>query len=119
MSNARCLAGLYIPCESEIFPLQSVKEQPYQRPIHNIHFLKANKLTKGQPMRRTKIVCTIGPATSSEEQLEKLIRVGMNVARLNFSHGTQDDHAQVIARLRAISARISSPIAILQDPQGP
>src|SRR5947209_5982486 len=70
-------------------------------------------------MRRTKIVCTIGPATSSEEQLERLIRAGMNVARLNFSHGTQDDHAQVIARLRAISARLNCPIAILQDLQGP
>ena len=46
-------------------------------------------------MRRTKIVCTIGPATNSEERLEQLIRAGMNVARLNFSHGTQDDHAIV------------------------
>lgn len=70
-------------------------------------------------MRRTKIVCTIGPATQSEEQLERLMRAGMNVARLNFSHGTQQDHAMVIERLRAISARLGCPIAILQDLQGP
>lgn len=70
-------------------------------------------------MRRTKIVCTIGPATKSEEQLEKLMRAGMNVARLNFSHGTQQDHAVVIKRIRALSTRLSCPIAILQDLQGP
>ncbi|MFL5627835.1 MAG: pyruvate kinase [Ktedonobacteraceae bacterium] len=70
-------------------------------------------------MRRTKIVCTIGPATNSEERLEQLIRAGMNVARLNFSHGTQDEHAIVIARIRAISLRLGYPIAILQDLQGP
>jgi pyruvate kinase len=70
-------------------------------------------------MRHTKIVCTIGPATESEEQLERLMRGGMNVARLNFSHGTQQDHAVVIERLRAISARLGYPIAVLQDLQGP
>ena len=70
-------------------------------------------------MRRTKIVCTIGPATSSEEQLERLMRAGMNVARLNFSHGTHDEHAAVIERIRRISTRLGCPIAILQDLQGP
>src|SRR5712691_13508397 len=70
-------------------------------------------------MRRTKIVCTIGPATNSEERLEQLIRAGMNVARLNFSHGTQDEHAIVIERVRKIAARLGCPIAILQDLQGP
>ena len=70
-------------------------------------------------MRRTKIVCTIGPATSSEECLEQLIRAGMNVARLNFSHGTQQDHALVIERVRALAKRLGCPIAILQDLQGP
>ena len=70
-------------------------------------------------MRRTKIVCTIGPATSSAEKLEQLIRAGMNVARLNFSHGTHDEHAQVIERLRAIAARLGCAVAILQDLQGP
>src|SRR5213083_1210361 len=70
-------------------------------------------------MRRTKIVCTIGPASSSEERLEQLMRAGMNVARLNFSHGTHSDHAIVIERVRTISARLGRPIAILQDLQGP
>src|SRR6266581_6352817 len=70
-------------------------------------------------MRRTKIVCTIGPATNSEERLEQLMRAGMNVARLNFSHGTHSDHAIAIDRIRAISARLGWPIAILQDLQGP
>ncbi len=70
-------------------------------------------------MRRTKIVCTIGPATSSEERLEQLIRAGMNVARVNFSHGTQPEHALVIERIRTTSARLGHAIAILQDLQGP
>jgi len=70
-------------------------------------------------MRRTKIVCTIGPATESEAQLEQLMRAGMNVARLNFSHGTHQEHEQVIERVRAISARLGYPVAILQDLQGP
>lgn len=70
-------------------------------------------------MRRTKIVCTIGPATNSEEKLEQLMRAGMNVARLNFSHGTHEDHALVIKRVRSISARLGCSIAILQDLQGP
>ena len=70
-------------------------------------------------MRRTKIVCTIGPASQSEERLEQLIRAGMNVARLNFSHGTYQEHEQVIERVRAISARLGYAVAILQDLQGP
>ncbi|MBO0794770.1 MAG: pyruvate kinase, partial [Ktedonobacteraceae bacterium] len=68
---------------------------------------------------RTKIVCTIGPATSSEQRLEQLMRAGMNVARLNFSHGAQGEHAAVIERIRTISERLGCPIAILQDLQGP
>jgi pyruvate kinase len=70
-------------------------------------------------MRRTKIVCTIGPATDSETQLEKLIDAGMNVARLNFSHGTQEEHKGVIERIRKISLRKDVPVAILQDLAGP
>jgi pyruvate kinase len=70
-------------------------------------------------MRRTKIVCTIGPATNSEERLEQLMLAGMNVARVNFSHGTQEEHALVIERIRTISARLGCTVAILQDLQGP
>ncbi|HSB79887.1 MAG TPA: pyruvate kinase [Candidatus Methylomirabilis sp.] len=70
-------------------------------------------------MRRTKIVCTIGPATSSPEMIGQLVEAGMNVARLNFSHGAWEEHAGVIASLRQISGRKHAPVAILQDLQGP
>ncbi len=69
--------------------------------------------------RRTKIVATIGPASSSPEMLEKLVFAGMNVARLNFSHGTHDDHLKVILALREISCKYAAPITIMQDLQGP
>ena len=70
-------------------------------------------------MRRTKIVCTIGPATRSPEALRHLIEAGMNVARLNFSHGSQEQHAEVVSHLRRISAEMKSPLALLQDLSGP
>ncbi|HEY7125147.1 MAG TPA: pyruvate kinase [Ktedonobacterales bacterium] len=70
-------------------------------------------------MRATKIVCTIGPASRSEEVLERLILAGMNVARLNFSHGTHEEHAEVVARVRRISTKLGRAVAILQDLQGP
>lgn len=69
--------------------------------------------------RRTRIVATIGPATESPAQLDALIAAGMNVARMNFSHGTHADHARRIADVRAAAARAHRPIAILQDLQGP
>jgi pyruvate kinase len=69
-------------------------------------------------MPRTKIVCTIGPASRSPEALARLAEAGMDVARLNFSHGTHDEHAAVLASLRAISERVGRPIAILQDLAG-
>ncbi len=71
------------------------------------------------PFRCTKIVCTIGPKTSSPEQIEKLIRSGMNVARLNFSHGDRESHRKTIRRLREVSGRIGQEIGILQDLGGP
>lgn len=70
-------------------------------------------------MRRTKIVCTIGPASDSPEVLEHLIREGMDVARLNFSHGTQAEHAGRIRAIRDIAKRVGKPVAILQDLSGP
>jgi pyruvate kinase len=70
-------------------------------------------------MRRTKIVCTIGPASSSAAVLGRLVRAGMDVARLNFSHGTHAEHAQVIRRIREGEAEWGRPITILQDLQGP
>jgi pyruvate kinase len=70
-------------------------------------------------MRRTKIVCTIGPASSDPEQLDRMAAAGMDVARLNFSHGTHAEHAEVIRRIRHGDERWGRPIAILQDLQGP
>ncbi|MHB0998788.1 MAG: pyruvate kinase [Armatimonadota bacterium] len=70
-------------------------------------------------MRRTKIVCTIGPATQSEEVMMQIAVAGMNVARLNFSHGTMDEHAQRIDTIRQIERELGQPIAILQDLPGP
>ena len=70
-------------------------------------------------LRRTKIVCTLGPASESEERIEALIRAGMNVARINFSHGTHAEHAATIQCVRSVAARLHVPIAILQDLQGP
>ncbi|MBU3948798.1 MAG: pyruvate kinase [Proteobacteria bacterium] len=70
-------------------------------------------------MPRTKIVCTIGPSSESPEVLEKLILNGMNVARLNFSHGSHEEHLQKMNDIRAISDRLGVHIAILQDLCGP
>lgn len=70
-------------------------------------------------MRRTKIVCTIGPATSSSAMLSKLLRAGMDVARLNFSHGTHEQHRTVFTRLRELGEKRDKPLAILQDLSGP
>src|SRR5271169_5895150 len=69
--------------------------------------------------RRAKIVCTIGPASNSEEMIRDLMLRGMDVARLNFSHGTHEQHAIVIQRLRKVAAELGRSICILQDLQGP
>ena len=70
-------------------------------------------------MRRTKIVCTIGPATNSEEMLTRLVRSGMNVARLNFSHGTHEYHKDTLERIKRVRRREGMPVAILLDTKGP
>ena len=70
-------------------------------------------------MRRAKIVATIGPASESEAALESLIKAGMNVARLNFSHGTHQQHEAKVATIRAVSKKLGMPVGILQDLQGP
>ena len=70
-------------------------------------------------MRNTKIVCTIGPASGSREILGQLMDAGMNVVRLNFSHGTREDHGEKIALIREIAAEKNLAIAILQDLAGP
>jgi pyruvate kinase len=70
-------------------------------------------------MRRTKIVATLGPASNSREVIRQLVQAGMDVARLNFSHGGYEQHAQAIANLREISHELDTPVTILQDLQGP
>ena len=70
-------------------------------------------------MNRTRIVCTIGPASSGKAAARRLIRAGMNVARLNFSHGTYDQHQVRYDDLRAAARELKRPLAILQDLQGP
>jgi pyruvate kinase len=70
-------------------------------------------------MRKAKIICTLGPASDTPEVIEGLIRAGMNVARLNFSHGTHDDHRRRVNTIRKVSRKLGIPVAILQDVQGP
>jgi pyruvate kinase len=69
--------------------------------------------------RRTKIVATIGPATHEERMIRELIKAGINVTRINFSHGAYKDHAESIARIRNASRFLDQPVTILQDLQGP
>jgi len=70
-------------------------------------------------MRKTKIVCTIGPASETEEMIEKLCLAGMNVARLNFSHGTHEEHKIKIDAIKRVRERLGLPIAIMLDTKGP
>ncbi|HLD87372.1 MAG TPA: pyruvate kinase [Candidatus Nanoarchaeia archaeon] len=70
-------------------------------------------------MRRTKIICTIGPKTESEEMMQKLINAGMNIARINLSHGEKEWHAKIARRLKDASKSSLFPIALLIDTQGP
>ncbi len=73
----------------------------------------------GDTMRKAKIVCTLGPSTESPQMLDRLIRAGMDVARLNFSHGTHEQHACAVAAVRDASERLNQPVAVLLDLQGP
>ena len=70
-------------------------------------------------MRKTKIVCTIGPASENEQTLEKLINAGMNVARLNFSHGDFEEHGNRIKSIRSVAEKLGKNVAILLDTKGP
>lgn len=69
--------------------------------------------------RRTKIVCTLGPSSSTEEKIEQLVRNGMDVARINFSHGTHKDHSKIIKIIREVAGRYNLSLPILADLQGP
>ena len=70
-------------------------------------------------MRRTKIIATIGPSSSDEAVLARMIRAGMDVARLNFSHGSQASHARAVRRIRAVAKRLGRHVGLLLDLQGP
>ena len=70
-------------------------------------------------MRKTKIICTIGPACDNEETLTALCKAGMNVARLNFSHGTQEEHLRRINLIKSVREKLELPIAIMLDTKGP
>jgi len=72
-----------------------------------------------ETLKRTKIVATLGPASDSPQILEQLVKNGMNVARLNFSHGTQAWHLETAEKVRKVSEKLRKPIAIMQDLQGP
>ena len=69
--------------------------------------------------RRTKIVCTLGPSSNTEEMIEQLVRNGMDVARINFSHGTHKEHSRIISLIRKVSDRFNLSLPILADLQGP
>src|SRR5690606_16521058 len=69
--------------------------------------------------RATKIVATLGPASSSPEVLERMLLAGTNVVRVNFSHGTADEHSAVVARVREIADRLGRSVGVLADLQGP
>jgi pyruvate kinase len=81
--------------------------------------LPAAIVASGSALRRAKIICTIGPACNTEPAMRDLLRLGMDIARLNFSHGTHDDHAHNIQRLRRAAEREGRTVCILQDLQGP
>lgn len=70
-------------------------------------------------MKKTKIVATIGPASESEAMLESLVKAGMNVCRLNFSHGAHEEHFEKVKNIRKVAEKLATPIAILQDLSGP
>ena len=70
-------------------------------------------------MRKTKIICTIGPASENEETLTRMCRSGMNVARLNFSHGTHEEHQKKFDLVRSVREKLGLPIAIMLDTKGP
>jgi pyruvate kinase len=70
-------------------------------------------------MRRAKIVATIGPASESEERLRELMLAGMDVARINMSHGEREHHGEIIARIRSVADELNRPVAVMLDLSGP
>ena len=86
-------------------------------PLSSVH--QGAGLSSGNVSRRTKIVCTLGPAVASQDKIRELVDAGMNVARLNFSHGEHADHQQNYEWVRAASEATGKPVGVLADLQGP
>lgn len=76
-------------------------------------------MDKREQVRRTKIICTLGPAVDDDEKIAALLSAGMNVARFNFSHGTHEEHEERLQRLRRVSASVGIPVATMLDTKGP
>ncbi|MCH8748619.1 pyruvate kinase, partial [Patescibacteria group bacterium] len=74
---------------------------------------------EGQTLRRTKIICTIGPSSSALSTLRKMAEAGMDVARINFSHGNYESHLAIITAVREAAQAVGRPIALMLDLQGP
>ena len=70
-------------------------------------------------IKKTKIVCTLGPASTDEAIIKKMLQAGMNVARLNFSHGSHEGHKQTIEKFRRVRDELGIPAAVLLDTKGP
>ena len=70
-------------------------------------------------MKKTKIICTIGPACQDEATLEGMMKAGMNVARFNFSHGTHEEHKKMMDTVKSVRDRLGLPVAIMLDTKGP
>ena len=70
-------------------------------------------------MRKTKVICTIGPASENEEVLTRMMQAGMNVARLNFSHGSHEEHQKKIDLIKSVRGKLGLPIPIMLDTKGP
>ncbi len=71
------------------------------------------------PLNKTKIVCTIGPASKSPKMIEQMIMAGMNIARINFSHGDFEEHEEIISTIREVSETLGRDVAVLADLPGP
>lgn len=102
-----------------VMPIRLSSILPYQRPCLSSSPIPSSFMQLNHSRRRTKIVATIGPATSHPEVLRELIKAGATTLRLNFSHGTHEDHHRSIRLIRQTAFELDQPVGILQDLQGP
>ena len=105
--------------DNERIPIDSFRKGIEFLVRHRERFCSRKIEQTGMQHRRAKIVCTLGPASSSAQMIDGLVDAGMDVARLNFSHGTHAEHARSVVLVRRASAKYQKPIAVLADLQGP